>query len=118
MTTYSKYPLFAIAFFAILSCMSFVAPPAALTDTYLGQCETDPELTVTKTSSTSVLLTWDAWGSSGDYVVTLQNLTSQLVEQSFRTSSLSASVTNLTTGDTYRFSVERNGFVITEDVIM
>jgi len=71
-----------------------------------------------KIQTTSVLLTWDAWGSSGDYVVTVQNLTSQMVEQSFRTSSLSASVTNLNTGDTYRFSVERNGFVIAEDVLM
>ncbi|MFN0015991.1 MAG: fibronectin type III domain-containing protein [Saprospiraceae bacterium] len=79
---------------------------------------TDPVLTVTVTSATSVLLTWDAWGGAGDYQITVTNRTTSQVEQSFTTSSLSAAVGSLNTGNTYRFSVAKNGFVIAEDVVM
>lgn len=78
----------------------------------------DPELTVIITSSSSVFLSWDSWAGSGDYTVTVTNLNSFQVEQSFTTSSTSASVTNLTAGHTYRFAVAKNGFVIVEDVIL
>ncbi|MEQ1746783.1 MAG: fibronectin type III domain-containing protein [Saprospiraceae bacterium] len=79
---------------------------------------TDPVLTVTVTSATSVLLTWDAWGGAGDYQITVTNRTTSQVEQSFTTASLSAAVGSLNTGNTYRFSVAKNGFVIAEEIIL
>jgi hypothetical protein len=78
----------------------------------------DPELIVTVNSATSVLLEWDAWEGSGNYQVTVFNKNTQLIEQSFSTSSLSATVNDLSTGVSYTFSVEKNSFVIAEDVIM
>ena len=75
-------------------------------------------LTVTVTSASSVALSWSAWPGAGDYTVTVLNLTTNQVEKSFSTSSTSSTVNNLSSGNTYRFSVEKAGYVITEDVIM
>lgn len=103
---------FLAAFVPSLSGTPFPSPVPAFAPL------TDPALTVTKTSSTSVSLSWDAWGGTGLYQVTVTNLTTTQVEQSFSTGSTSAGVSSLSTGNTYRFSVEKNGFVIAEDVIM
>jgi hypothetical protein len=75
-------------------------------------------LTVTKTSSSSVGLSWSGWSGSGDYTVTVLNLTTSQIEQQFSTPNTVAAVSNLTTGDSYRFSVEKAGYVITEEVLM
>lgn len=110
-------------FFAlVITLLVFVLPlnttQGGSITTQLQQHIDDPELTVTVTSSTSVSLSWDAWEGTGIYHVVVRNLTTAQVEQSFYTASLSANVSDLTTGDQYRFSVEKNGFVIAEDVIM
>jgi len=78
----------------------------------------DSGLTVTKTSLTSVSLSWDAWPGSGNYNITVKNLTTNQVEQSFSTSSLTSNVSGLTIGSAYRFEVEKAGYVIAEDVLM
>lgn len=82
-----------------------------------GLCKSLSDLVVTKTSSTSVTLSWVSSGS-GDYLVTITNLTTSQVEQRFSTSLTSASVSGLTSGHAYRFQVEQNGYVIAEDLVM
>lgn len=74
-------------------------------------------LSITKTTSTSVSLTWSSSGT-GIYRITITNLTTSQVEHDFTVSTTSASAGSLTTGHTYRFSVEQNGFVIAEDLVM
>ena len=75
-------------------------------------------LSVTKTSATSVGLAWSGWSGAGDYTVSVLNLTTSQLEQQFTSSNASTSVSNLTVGHTYRFSVEKAGYVITEDILM
>lgn len=79
--------------------------------------ESISDLSVTKTSSTSVVLTWNSSGT-GIYRITITNLITLQVEQDFTTSNTTASAGSLTTGHTYRFEVEQNGFVIAEDLVM
>lgn len=78
----------------------------------------DSGLTVTVTSSTSVDLSWTGWLGPNNYRVTVLNLTTSQVEQQFTTPSTSTSVNSLTPGNTYRLSVDKAGYVITEDIIM
>lgn len=109
-----------------MQCIALFALLAAFTPNLSGTQPTvtavspltDPELTVTKTPSSAVSLSWDAWSGTGLYQVTVTNLTTAQVEQSFSTGSTSTGVSSLSTGNTYRFSVEKNGFVIAEDVLM
>lgn len=121
MKIHFKNPLFGAVLLAAISWLTIAATPVKTT--YPAVCQVfcsddDPVLTVIETSATSVSLSWDAWEGSGPYTVTVTNQTTHQVEQSFQTHNTSTSVSNLTTGDTYRFSVAKNGFVITEDVIM
>jgi len=74
------------------------------------------ELTVTATSSTSIDLSWSRENPS--YAVKVTDLTTSTVVRSFSTSGKYASVTGLTAGHTYRFSVDSNGYVIAEDVVV
>jgi hypothetical protein len=63
-----------------------------------------------------VSLSWTGTGTNFRVIVT--NLTTQQMEQSFTVSTTSASVSSLTSGHTYRFEVEQNGYVIAEDLVM
>ncbi len=117
---------FKISLFSLAACTVVAMAPfvGKLNGTIVSTISPDIEnslvsdLTVTIITPTSVSLVWDSWPGVGDYTVTVKNLTTNQVEQTFNTSSASASVTNLSTGDTYRFSVGKNGFVIAEDVVM
>ncbi|MDO8368600.1 MAG: fibronectin type III domain-containing protein [Saprospiraceae bacterium] len=103
----------------LLVAMSILTTDAHSTDlSKLGTQITESELTVTITSSTSVSLSWVGWTGSSNYTVSvLDKTTSQLVQQ-FTTSSTSTAVSGLTTGHNYRFSVEKDGFIIIEDDIV
>lgn len=121
MLTRFRIPLFGAAFLAACWLLSAAAVPVHSTLLAPANARpylSDPELTVTPTSETSVQLSWDAWSGTGNYTVTVTNLTAFQVEQSFQTSLTGASVSDLINGDTYRFSVAKNGFVIVEDVIL
>ena len=76
-------------------------------------------LTVTKTSSSSVDLSWTWFGTEpSSYTVTVTDLTTSTVVQSFSTGNKYASVNGLISGHTYRFSVSGNGFIIVEDIVL
>lgn len=116
-----KNSLFGLVLLAAFCSLNIAAKPVGITPantTHLSKRVVDPILTVTISSATSVSLSWDSWPGLTDYSVTVTNLTTQQVEQSFTTPNTSASVIHLTSGDTYRFSVARNGFVIAEDIIL
>lgn len=118
MQTYLKQSLLYIA---ILTMVGWLTIPVTYATQVFQQtkCASDePGLSVAKTSDTSVSLSWEAWEGSGNYTVTVTNLTTHQVEQLFQTHLTTAAVSNLSAGDTYRFAVTKNGFVITEDVIM
>jgi hypothetical protein len=74
-------------------------------------------LVATKTSPSSVNLSWDAWAGTDAYTVTVKNLTTNTTVQSFNTFSTTANINNLSLAtDSYRFTVTKAGFVIIVDV--
>lgn len=75
-------------------------------------------LSVTPTSNTSVALTWDEFGSAPSFTVTVRNLTTGQVEQSFQTTGTSATVGNLKCNNRYNFEVKENSFIIMETTEM
>jgi len=110
-----------LAFFpvAALLILPYTLRPSSLT--YLTVRERvvkmGSELTVTPTSATSVSLIWII--EDGPYRVTVSDLTTPSIVGSFNTIYKYASVTGLTSGHTYRFSVKNDsGYVIAEDVVM
>jgi len=105
-----------VVFFATVGFLPTAARPAG-DPTSIAQALVS-ELTVTVTSTTSVALSWSGWPGSGDYTVTVLNLTTSQQEQQFDSSSTSAAVGSLITGDTYQFIVIKAGYVIAEDLIM
>lgn len=74
------------------------------------------DLTVTKTSSTSADMRWTVESTS--YTITVTDLATSTVVRSFTTSNRYATITGLTANNAYRFSVDSNGFVIVEDVVL
>jgi hypothetical protein len=76
------------------------------------------DLTVSKTSSTSVGLSWAPIAGAGNYQVKVIDLTVGQTFGAYSTANTTFSISGLTTGHLYRFSVEKTGYVIAEDVVM
>jgi hypothetical protein len=75
-------------------------------------------LTVTKVSSTAADMSWTPMAGSGNYRIKVIDLTLNQTFGSYSTANTVFSVSGLTTGHLYSFSVERAGYVIAEDLIM
>lgn len=114
----------------ILSCLGgVVLSTACLLGVAAKPIDTNPkemvrgqrlnsELTVSKTSSTSVSLDWDDWEGSGGYTVRVKDLNTGNVVQSFGTFASTCTVSGLTVGTPYRFEVEKAGYIVIDDVVM
>lgn len=74
------------------------------------------DLTVTPVSSTMAHMDWE--GSSPSYTVTIRNLNTGQVEQTFQTSNTSMNVGNLKQGSAYSFEVRDNGYIIIDTMEM
>ena len=73
-------------------------------------------LTLTVTSPSSRVLNWELNGVGGVYTVSVVNLTTGNLEQQFNTSSTTATITRITAGNTYRYSVQKGAdFIIYTD---
>ena len=80
------------------------------------------DLTVSQTSETSFYLSW-VWNQisqPSSYTVTVTDVTTSTVLQSFSVSNKYTAVTSVSvpSGHTVRFSVGANGFIIAEDVLL
>lgn len=118
MFTQSRFSFLAATMLVAFGILATAARPAEPTVLKSKEQALVSGLTVTQTSTTAVALSWSAWLGAGDYRVTVLNLTTSQVEQQFTTSSTSAAVISLTTGNTYRFSVDKAGYIIAEDILM
>jgi hypothetical protein len=119
MVKHFKNSLFAFALLAVSSLFAASYPAeVSFSRDFCMRLQADAlsNLQVTQTSPTAVSLSWTGTGTN--FRVTVTNLTTQQMEQSFTVSTTSASVSSLTSGHTYRFEVEQNGYVIAEDLIM
>ncbi len=81
------------------------------------QCtDSNSELTVTPTSSSSAQLDWEHWGGQGAYTVRVKLSESGTVLSQFNTNNNTTSINGLVKGEGYRFEVEKNGFVVPVEV--
>jgi hypothetical protein len=95
---------------SILPAFSIPAPIANIS------INSDSELTVTPTSSSSAQLDWAQWGGQGAYTVRVKLSGSGTVLRQFNTNNNTTSIDGLVKGEGYRFEVEKNGLVIVIDV--
>ncbi|MBL7809880.1 MAG: hypothetical protein JNN28_18810 [Saprospiraceae bacterium] len=81
------------------------------------QTSDDPSLTVTMSDGGTALMSWTSFGTSGNYIVTVTDLTTNRQVTQFGTASTGATVTGLAGGHSIRFVVSRNNQeIIIEDI--
>ena len=78
----------------------------------------DPQLILTQITPTSAYMSWDAFGNSGQYAVTVTDLNTGKTITMFNTSNTNAVISGLTAGHTIRCEVSRNSTAIIGDLIV
>ncbi|HLP93035.1 MAG TPA: hypothetical protein VK168_03320, partial [Saprospiraceae bacterium] len=101
----------------ITSCLLLLFMLSANAANTPMQTSDDPSLTVTISDGGTALMSWTSFGTSGQYTVTVTDLTTNRQVTQFGTASTGATVTGLTGGHTIRFAVSRNNLeIVIEDI--
>ncbi|HLP95605.1 MAG TPA: hypothetical protein VK168_16290 [Saprospiraceae bacterium] len=101
----------------ITSCLLLLFMLSANAANTPMQTSDDPSLSVTMSDGGTALMSWTSFGTSGQYTVTVTDLTTNRQVTQFSTASTGATVTGLTGGHTIRFAVSRNSQeIVIEDI--
>lgn len=101
----------------ITSCLMLLFMLSANASTAPIQITDDPSLTVTMSDGGTAYMSWTSFGTSGNYTVTVTDLSTNRQVTQFGTASTGATITGLAGGHTIRFSVSRSDQeIVIEDI--